>query len=124
MRIYTTNVCHAPAMLFCDVSNVTSAGVDHALTASMPSSWFLLTFRYTRPSDWMKALGIFPVNLLLEKSACRSSQCEDMCGESSHYGNPNVHKHAGDQQEAMLRIMPPAMQQVCTTPAAALIDGR
>jgi hypothetical protein len=63
-------------MLFCDASNVTSAGVDHALTASMPSSWFRLTLRYTRPSDWMKALGIFPVNLLLEKSACRSSQRE------------------------------------------------
>jgi hypothetical protein len=53
------------------MSSVISAGVDHAPAASMPSSWFLLALKYTRPSDWLKALGIFPVNLLLEKSACR-----------------------------------------------------
>lgn len=81
--------CHSPAMLLCDMSSVTSDGVDQAAAASMPSSWFLLTFRYTRPSDWLKALGIFSVKLLLEKSACKVHSA-NMSESSQYWHLPHV----------------------------------
>lgn len=51
-----------------------SAGVDQDSGDSMLVSWLLLTLRYTSCSDWLITAGMGPLNMLLDRSACRKVQ--------------------------------------------------